>query len=159
MINKKINYYPISDNLYELTENQIAILDQETNGGEGWYCYCNGYITQATVFQNKISGRFRDFVEDHYVEVEVDEKQLTTFCSTCRAGAICIHVVALLYSWIYDSEGFINVANSLKHLESRDKGDLIKIIGRMVLKDPGNLAYFKDEQDDEEDYDIDGFLN
>ncbi|MFQ5865463.1 MAG: hypothetical protein ACE5IW_09570 [bacterium] len=158
-MNEKPNNFTISHNLYDLTENQITTLDHEATDGEGWNCYCNGYISRPTVFQNKISGRFKNFVEDHYVEVKVEEDKLVTFCSTCRRGEICAHVVALLYSWIYDSEGFINVADSLKDLESLDKEQLIKIIGLMVLNDPANIEFFNSRQDDEDDYDLDGLLN
>ncbi|MFQ5825212.1 MAG: hypothetical protein ACE5JB_14275 [bacterium] len=158
-MNDNVKKYAISENLYDLTENQIANLDHETTGGEGWNCYCNSYISHPTVFQNKISGRFKNFVEDHYVEVKVQDEQIITFCSTCRQGEICAHVVALLYSWIYDSEGFNNVAESLKHLEGMDKRELIEIIGRMVLQNPGNLDIFKDNLDEENDYDLDGLLN
>lgn len=158
-MNEKDNNYTISHNLYDLTENQVAILDQEATGGEGWNCYCNAFISRATVFQNKISGRFKDFAEDHYVEVKVEDDQIITFCSTCRRGEICAHVVALLYSWIYDSEGFLNVADSLKNLKSMDKDQLIKIIGHMVLNDPGNIEFFKDNHEDEDNYDLDGLLN
>jgi hypothetical protein len=150
--------YTVSHNLYDLTENQIASLDQETTGGEGWNCYCSGYLSRATVFLNKISGRFKNFVEDHYVEVKVEDDRIITFCSTCRRGEICAHVVALLYSWIYDSEGFLNVADSLKDLMRMDKEQLIKIIGLMVLNDPDNIEFFNKRQDDD-DYDLDGLLN
>lgn len=151
--------YPISRNLFDLTESQIALLDQEVTGGEGWACYCNGYITLTTVFENKISGRFRDFLADHIVEVRVDDRQITTFCSTCRSGEICLHSVALLYSWIYDSEGFINLGDSLKHLESMNKGDLVEIIGRMLINNPTNLEYVNDSHEEEDDFDMDGYLN
>lgn len=155
-----MKHYPISQNLYELTESQIANLDQEVTGGEGWHCYCSGYITKTTVFQNKISGRCRDFVEDHYVEIKVEERAITTFCSTCRRGEICVHIVALLYSWIYDSEGFVNIAESLKLIESWDKGELIEIIGRMILNDPNNLEIVNEQSHNfEEDFDTDGILN
>ncbi len=158
--NKKSKGFAISKDLYDLTESQIVNLDQEVTGGEGWSCYCNGFIAQTTVFQNKISGRFRDFTADHYVEVKVGERQITTFCSTCRQGEICMHVVALLYSWVYDSEGFVNVADSLRELELKDKKELIEIIGRMILNDLNNLEIVNDVSDYyKENFDADGFLN
>lgn len=146
--------YPISENLYELTENQVANLDHEVTDGEGWSCYCNGYISQTTVFKNKISGRFKDYFLDHVVEVVVDDRQITTFCSTCRQGQICVHVVALLYSWIYDQEGFINLAESLNYLEHLDKNALIDIIGAMLINNPGNLEYFNRKLDEDDNHDL-----
>jgi hypothetical protein len=155
----KSNKHQISRNLYDLTENQVATLDLEATDGKGWECYCNSYINRPTVYKNKISGRFRNFTEDHLVEIKVDERQITTFCSTCRRGEICIHSVALLYSWIYDSNAFINVADSIKELESKDKGELIEIIARMLINDFGNVELVHDDSDEEEDYDLDGLLN
>ncbi|MFQ5769815.1 MAG: SWIM zinc finger domain-containing protein [bacterium] len=158
-MNEKVKNYAVSTLLYDLTEKQIVILDQEATGGEGWYLYCDSYINRPTVFKNKISGRFRNFSEDYFVEVKVDERQITTFCSTCRRGEICVHAVALLYSWIYDSEGFINVADSIKQFEGMDKGELIEIIARMLLKDAGNLEVVDENARDEDDYDLEGLLN
>ncbi len=155
----KSNKHQISHNLFELTEKQVATLDLEATDGKGWECYCNSYISRPTVYKNKISGKFRNFTEDHLVEIKVDEKQITTFCSTCRRGEICIHSVALLYSWIYDSEAFINVADSIKELENKNKSELIEIIARMLINDFGNVELVHDDCDEEEDYDLDGLLN
>ncbi len=159
MLEKKQQKYPISPNLFSLTERQIITLDQEVTGGEGWNCYCHGYITHTTVFRNKIAGKCKDFNEDHYVEVEVDDAQITTFCSTCRQGEICVHVIALLYCWIYDNEGFLNIGESLNDLESWEKNELIEIIARMVFKDPRNLSLIDNTFEDGEDYDLDGLFN
>ena len=152
------NSYAVSNYLYDLTEKQIATLDQEVANGAGWHLYCDSYINRPTVFKNKISGRFRNFSEDYIVEIKVDEKQITTFCSTCRSGEICVHAVALLYSWIYDSEGFINLADSIKQFDGMDKSELIEIIARMLLKDAGNLEVINEESSDDE-FDVDGLLN
>ncbi|MFQ5604577.1 MAG: hypothetical protein ACE5HS_15010 [bacterium] len=151
--------YAISNLLFELTENQIARLDQDATDGQAWSLYCDSYINRPTVFKNKISGRFRNFSTDNFVEVVVDDKQLTTFCSTCRVGEICVHAVALLYSWVYDSDGFTNIADAIKQFEEMDKSELIEIIARMLSKDVGNLEVVDDRSLEDEDYDIDGLLN
>lgn len=151
--------YKISSNLYDLTEQQVARLDHEATDGQGWAFYCNSYITHPTVFVNKISGRFQNFTEDNLVEIRVDENQITTFCSTCRRGEICIHCIALLYCWIYDNECFTNVADSIKQLESKDKTELIEIIARMLVKDFANLELVDEKSNDDDDYSLDGLLN
>jgi uncharacterized Zn finger protein len=155
----KIKDYPISPDLLSLTESQIAKLDQDATEGEGWDCYCNGYIAHATVFQNKISGRVRNYVEDFFVQITVDEHEITTMCTCDQRTGVCKHVVALLYSWVNDSEGFTNIAESLDSLRSMDKENLLERIGRILLNDPRNLAFLKAESSPEEDFDLDGLFN
>ncbi len=156
---EKTQNYAISTFLYDLTENQIASLDQEATDGQGWYLYCDSYINKPIVFKDKISGKFRNFSEDYFVEVRVEEKQITTFCSTCRTGEICVHAVALLYSWVYDSDGFTNVADSIKQIEGKDKGELIEIIARMLLKNAGNLEVIHEDISEEDDFNLDDLMN
>jgi len=158
-MNHKQKNYGISNNLYDLTEQQVALLDHEATGGDGWAFYCNSYIARPTVFVNRISGRFQDFSEDNLVEIKVEDEQITTFCSTCRRGEICIHCIALLYCWIYDSECFTNVADSIKQLEGKDKAELIEIIARMLINDFANLELVEDKNNDDDEYDLDGLLN
>lgn len=151
--------YTISDGLFTLTEKQVVTLDQEATNGTGWNLYCQSYINRPTVFKNKISGRFRNIEQDYFVEVKVEERQITTFCSTCRNGEICEHSVALLYSWIYDRDGFTNVGDSIKRLKKMNKDELIEIIAKILAKDMENIEYLVRSQDDPEDYDLDGLLN
>jgi hypothetical protein len=159
MIEKDSHKYKISEFLYDLNEEHIATLDQEATNGEAWHLYCDSYISRPTVFQNKISGRFKNFSEDQLVEVVIDEKQIITFCSTCRIGEICVHAVALLYSWVYDSEAFANVAESLRQLEDMNKVELIEIIARMLLKDSNNIELMRKKSVEDDGYDIDGLWN
>lgn len=151
--------YGTSKFLYDINESHVATLDKEATNGEAWQLYCDSYITRPTVFQNKISGRFKNFSEDQLVEVEVEEKQITTFCSTCRSGEICIHAVALLYSWVDDSDAFANVAEALRQLEDMDTGELIHIIARMLLKNSNNIDLISEKTIEDDDYDLDGLLN
>lgn len=160
-MNSKPNSYKISNNLSDLTEQQVALLDHEAAGGEGWAFYCNSYITHPTVFINRICGRFKNFTEDNLVEIEVDDKQITTSCSTCRRGEICVHCIALLYCWIYDAESFVNVADSIKRLHDKNKSELIEIIARMLVKDFANLELVNEKNNDDadDDYELGGLLN
>lgn len=155
----KTKDYPISPDLLSLTESQIAKLDQDATEGEGWECYCNGYIAHASVFQNKISGRVRNYVEDYFVEITVDSHEITAFCTCGQSRGVCPHVVALLYSWVNDTEGFTNIADSLNNLRSLDKENLLEVIGRILLNDPRNLVFFKSDSNPEEDFDLDGLFN
>jgi hypothetical protein len=46
----------------------------------------------------------------------------------------------LLYSWVDDSDGFLNVADALKRLRHKDKEELLAILGRLLMLDPRNLS-------------------
>lgn len=151
--------YDTSKFLYDINESHVATLDEEATNGEARQLYCDSYITRPTVFLNKISGRFKNFSEDQLVEVEVEEKQITTFCSTCRSGEICVHAVALLYAWVDDSDAFADVAESLRQLEDMDKSELIQIIAQMLLKDSNNIDLVSEKTIEDDDYDLDGRLN
>lgn len=155
----KTKKYPISPDLLSLRESQIAKLDQDETQGEGWECYCNGYIAHATVFQNKISGRVQNFIEEFFVQITVDQHEITTLCTCGERGGVCKHIVALLYSWVNDSEGFTNIADSLANMRSLDKENLLEMIGRTLLNDPRNLVFFQGERNTEDDFDIDGLFN
>lgn len=57
---------------------------------------------------------------------------------TCPAGdgGHCKHAAALLLTWIYEPELFIEVPELEKVLESRSKADLISLIQQMVTRHP-----------------------
>ncbi|NIR47885.1 hypothetical protein GWO43_05480 [candidate division KSB1 bacterium] len=158
-MNENTKDYGVSEYLFDLTEKQVVTLDHEATNGEGWILYCQSFINRPTVFKNKITGRFRNIERDNFVEVKVDERQITTFCSSCRNGEICLHSVALLYSWIYDGDAFLNIENSIKQLKEMKKGELIDIITRILLNDSDNIEYVMDRPEDDDDYDLDGLLN
>ena len=46
--------YPISPMLASITQEQVTMLDQENNDGNGWDFYCNGQVINAIVFENEI---------------------------------------------------------------------------------------------------------
>ena len=101
----------ISPILTNISQQQIAILDQENTNGEGWNYYCNGQVIHAVVFRNKLLGIIREYIEDFKVQIKVDEHEISCSCSCDSENVICKHIVALLYSWIYDQNEFINLDN------------------------------------------------
>ncbi len=151
--------YGIAASLFTLTEEQVTALDRVATAGAGWDLYCHSFINRPAVFRNRISGRFRNIGGDDYVEVTVGERQITTFCSTCRNGAICEHSVALLYSWVYDHDAFLNVADSIEKLESMEKDQLIELIVQFLAQDANNIEYLLKSSGRDEDFDLEGFLN
>ncbi len=140
--------YPISEALTSLTIEEVKRIDQEATGGEGWEFYTTGFLTKASVFLNKISARVREAFGEYYVEATVDEHHISTACTCNEKSGMCKHAVALLYSWVFDAEDFLDVGETMEELQARDKGELIEIIGRIVQNDPRNVDFFDEEPEE-----------
>ncbi|MBN1351529.1 hypothetical protein JXJ21_19100 [candidate division KSB1 bacterium] len=159
MKNTKHNFR-ISRALTELTERQISYLDQEVAEGKAWELYCNGQVIQPTVFENRLSGIVIDESEQYFVETKVEKNQIIATCNCGIRGQVCRHAVALLHCWISDGDGFQDVGNSLRMLETKDKQELLEIISRMIVKNPQNIACCADEDlVYDESLDLDSFLS
>ncbi|MDZ7374678.1 MAG: SWIM zinc finger family protein [candidate division KSB1 bacterium] len=149
--------FPISPALLSLSVEEVRRLDEEVTGGEGFEYYTGGFIRKAAVFLNKISGRVREAYGEYLVEVTVDDVRLSTSC-TCEArSGMCKHVIALLYSWVFDQDSFHDVGESLLELRALDKDELIEIIGRMIQYDPRNADFFEENPDAERELDEPGY--
>lgn len=136
--------YTIAPELREINERQIGILDQENTDGEGWDYYCNGQIIRAAVLGDRITGTVRDYADEFNVLIRVDHHEITTSCSCGTREGVCIHIVALLYSWIHDKDDFINIGDQLKRLQKMEKQELIDVIERIIQNDPINVRFFSD---------------
>jgi len=146
----------LSPILTNITQKQVAILDHDNTNGEGWDYYCNGQVIHAIVSKNEISGIIREYLEDFKVEIKVNEFEISCTCSCDSKNVICRHIVALLYSWVFDKSEFINLNKFLNQLENMDKEKLIKAIERFIINDPRNIKFFNTPRDFElNDFDID----
>lgn len=138
---------PISPMLANITQRQITILDQENTNGEGWDYYCNGQVIHAIVSKNEISGIIREYLEDFKVQIKANEHEISCSCSCDSENVICKHIVALLYSWVYDQNEFINLDNFMHQLEHMDKAMLIKAVEQFIADDPRNIKFFENQKD------------
>ena len=149
--------YSVSPYLLSLTEAQVVELDQEIADSQGWEFYSNGYIMKAAVLRNQISGKVIDGSHLHFVRIRAEERELMASCTCSQKGYLCKHVAALLYSWVYDREGFINVETLLQKLQRLPKEKLVTIIGQMVQNDPQNIDCFDIISGDVLDEEMNGF--
>lgn len=133
--------YSISSALNNITERQIALLDQENTDGLGWDYYCNGRITQPTVLNDRISGLIKELGEVFQVEITAHENEISSKCSCGIRDGVCNHVVALLYSWVNDRADFINIGTLIGRLQHKDKSELIELIERIFANDPTNSRF------------------
>jgi len=137
--------YEISPMLRELTHEQISLLDQQATEGTTWEFYCSSYIHHPTVFGHKMSALVQDALDEFFTEVRVEKERLVTGCSCGERNTICKHAIALMYCWVNDGDGFMNVADILERLRHKDKEDLLEILGRIVMFDPRNLTFVEED--------------
>jgi hypothetical protein len=140
----KINY-EISPHLRDLTHAQVTYLDKAATDGTSWEFYCSSYIHHPTVFGNKMSGMVQDAIDEYFAEVRVNHEELVAGCSCRSPEGICKHAIALLYGWVNDREGFLNVADALERLRKRDKDDILAILGRILMFDPRNAILLEEK--------------
>ena len=146
MSKEDTNENSISPMLTNITQEQISILDQENTDGEGWDYYCNGQVIYAIVSKNEISGIIREYLHDYKVQVKVDEHEISCTCSCDSENVICNHVVALLYSWVYDQSEFTNLDHFMIQIENMDKELLINAVEQFIADNPRNIKFFQNQK-------------
>ena len=156
-MNTENNKYLISKELDSINERQIVILDQENIDGQGWNYYCNGQITAATVYNNRISGVIKELADEFHVEITANENEISSYCSCGSKEGVCNHVVALLYSWVNDRDDFVNISALVRRLYDKDKQELIDIIERIFENNPGNARFINQIEKNENEFDSDFF--
>lgn len=160
MLMNNAGRFQVSEYLKKITERDVNLLDQEVAGGEGWTTYCNGQITKPAVLNDQISGICFDHFAEYTVEIRVINNEISATCSCENHGKICKHVVALLYSWINDSDAFRNIGQSIKEMETKNKDELIGVITKILMKNPQNIFLLGGSDPLDEDFDdIEGMFN
>ena len=149
--------YAISSDLENITERLVVYLDQENTHGESWNYYCNGQIVRAAVYKNRISGTVRELYDEYYIQITADEHEITSSCSCGSRDQVCKHVISLLYSWVNDRDGFLDVGKVIKQLYSMEKADLVSVIERILQTDPSTARFVKPPDEEFEDFLEDGF--
>jgi uncharacterized Zn finger protein len=145
--------YEISPHLRAITHEQVSLLDQRATEGTSWEFYCGSYIHHPAVFGHKMSGLVQDAIEEYFIEIRVDDNKMVADCNCGERSGICKHAIALLYGWVEDSDGFMNVADTLERLRYKNKEDLLEILGQIIMFDSRNLCFIDDKaaSDDLED--------
>ena len=154
----KKDRFEIADELDSINERHVTLLDQENEDGRGWDYYCNGQVLQPAVLGNRLTGIIRELTEDYRVQITITEHEVTNSCDCGVKEGVCIHTISLLYSWVNDRDGFINIGNSMKQLHFLEKDELITIISRIIDNNPSNIKYFDEPEFDSDEYDIDDLL-
>ncbi len=158
-MNSNNNQLKIADELVSINERQVNLLDQENTDGESWNYYCTGQIVRPAVFENRISGTIREYLEEFNVEITATNHEISSSCTCSSRVKVCKHVISLLYSWVNDREEFINVGRVVNNLQDLSKIDLVKIIERIIQHNPSNIRFVKRHEDQDFFFDEDEWLD
>jgi uncharacterized Zn finger protein len=126
----------IDPELQNLDLSQVEALDREAIGGKGLAYYDTAMISHPAVFHNHISGRVGNYVENHDVRITFHENEIAGSCPCQRSRKICKHIVALLYSWVNDSEEFLDIEEVLQQVRSMKKEELVGIVENILRQSP-----------------------
>jgi uncharacterized Zn finger protein len=137
--------YEISPLWREMTHEQVELLDQRATEGASWEFYCGSYIHHPAVFGHKLSGKVQDAIDEYFTEIRISDKEMVTDCSCGERSGVCKHAIALLYGWVEDSDGFVNVADTLERLRHKDQEDLLEILGRIIMFDLRMIDLIEDD--------------
>ncbi|HNW58523.1 MAG TPA: hypothetical protein PKI62_02460 [bacterium] len=129
----------IDPELQNLELSQVESLDREATGGKGLEYYESALISRPAVFHNHIYGRVGNYLENFDVRITFHEDEIAGSCPCQRARKICKHVVALLYSWVNDSEEFLDVEEVLVQVRAMKKEQLVGIVEN-ILRQNSELA-------------------
>ena len=122
--------------LYDLTWEKVARFDERATNGEAW-SYCeNCQVRDATVYENHLYGRVGNFIEEYQVQIAVNDQEISSSCNCSSSREICIHVIALLYTWVSDADDFMNVNQVIDELQSFSKEQLVRTIARLLKTYP-----------------------
>lgn len=119
--------------LPRITENTIRNLTDSGSFARGQSYYNNGYISsprrQGMELQAKSLG---STAASYHVRVVFSQDGIVSTHCSCPIGAACKHVVALLLTWLRESDMFAEVEELTTLLAQREKDELIALIKRMV---------------------------
>ena len=132
----------ISEELLQMTTEQIEQFDQNALDGKALECYENSQVLRPTVFRNKLSGRVGNYFDSFDVEIVIHENEISSSCSCDNSRKICQHAITLLYAWVNDGQDFLDVSHSIKELEKLNKERLVEIIANILRYKPSLVEMF-----------------
>ena len=145
-----------------ITEEQIKQLCTLRSFQRGKRYYKSGAILsptrQGNVLQAYCAG---SRYEPYRVRVEFDDEGIVSAFCTCPYdwGGYCKHIVALLLTWIHEPESFREVEDLDTLLNRMSKEDLIKLIKRMIKREPRFEQFVGDFAVGSRRFDVTAFRN
>ena len=126
-----------------LTEQDIHDLANEKTFEKGEELYECGAISATSLKGNTIYGKCdgSEFMP-YDIEIDLSDDEIDPYC-TCPFdwGGICKHQVALLLTFLYEPEKFIELEDPTTLLEQLDREKLILLISDLI-KDHPNIQFW-----------------
>ena len=132
----------IVQDLLDLRISHVEALDRRATLGKSEQYYQNAMISHASVYRNQLFARVGNFLESFEVSITVHGKEISSSCSCGNARKICKHTIALLYSWVNDSQDFLNIGKSLQEIQNLDRDRLVEIIVNILRHNPAYIDFF-----------------
>jgi len=127
--------------LADLKEETIKKLANYTTLNRGLAYFKEGRIINPIVWNQTIQAEIiGSGLSNYVVSVEVKNNKLNAYCSCPSEEYLCKHTIALLYAWIKTSENFKEIAKVESSFEKMKKEELIKLLLKLVKKDPSILS-------------------
>jgi len=130
-------------NIPKLTETDVRNWTNSAYFQRGQNYYHSGAIynqrQEGMAIKSQCAGSYQDFYRQ---EVEFDRKGILRADCSCPVGdgGYCKHTVALLLTWVHDSDSFVELEALDNSLEKRSKAELIVLIKEMLDQNP-ELSY------------------
>lgn len=124
---------------FSLTESQIRAWVDSGSFKRGWGYFENGHILNPRRQGNTLKARCLGSMPDPYrLQVTLGKEGMMMGDCSCPVGAggHCKHVVAMLLTWLHDSEAFLEIEDLETSLQRRSKGELVTIVKRMIDRYP-----------------------
>lgn len=123
----------------KITETALKSLTSTESYARGNELYRAGAIydifRQGNVLTGKCEGSSAPFYQ---LRVTIDEGGIQEASCTCPYdwGGYCKHIIALILTYIHDPDTFVEQQRVEELLTDLDKESLVRLIGKMVEKDP-----------------------
>jgi uncharacterized Zn finger protein len=136
----------ISPKLLNLELSEVESLDRDSVGGKGMAYYEAALISRPAVFHNHLSGRVGNYLENYDVRITFHENEISGSCPCQRSRKICRHIVALLYSWVNDSDEFLDIEDVLQKVRAMKKEELVEIVENILRQNIEHADLFLKKQ-------------
>jgi uncharacterized Zn finger protein len=123
---------------------QLSKSDVRSWTDQGSFVRGTSYFDQGRILNPRLQGRtlkarcLGSAPQPYSVEITLADAGVAAGHCSCPVGAggHCKHAVALLLTWLDDSDAFLKVEEVQTVLEGRSKAELIELIQRMIARYP-----------------------
>lgn len=137
-----------------ITESAIQSASTAASFARGYQLYREGAIFDTFIQGQVLTGRCQGSGAPYYqLQVKIDDGGFREAFCDCPYdwGGYCKHLVALMLTYVYDPDEFVELQNTTTLLSGMEKEDLVNLVVKMIGDDPNmNLQLQNDLQEIDE---------